>query len=140
MLAAVEREASGAVALLALELPKVPRPIPDVHFLDAQAMITAATGEDLSNEPDLSPANERWLGEWAKREHGSDFLFVRGFPMSKRPFYTHPDPERPGFAAGFDLLFRGMELGTGGQRLRRGQGHGDGLGGRGGGPGNPAHR
>ena len=33
---------------------QVPQPIPDVHFLDAQAMITAATGEDLSNEPDLS--------------------------------------------------------------------------------------
>ena len=131
MLAAVERDAAGALALLGLELPKVPQPIPDVHFLDAQAMITAATGEDLSNEPDLSPANERWLGEWAKREHGSDFLFVRGFPMSKRPFYTHPDPERPGFAAGFDLLFRGMELVTGGQRLHRYQDYVDALVGRG---------
>ena len=59
MLAAVERDAAGALALLGLELPKVPQPIPDVHFLDAQAMITAVTGEDLSNEPDLSPANER---------------------------------------------------------------------------------
>ena len=131
MLAAVERDAAGALALLGLELPKVPQPIPDVHFLDAQAMITAATGEDLSNEPDLSPANERWLGEWAKREHGSGFLFVRGFPMSKRPFYTHPDPERPGFAAGFDLLFRGMELVTGGQRLHRYQDYVDALVGRG---------
>ena len=127
MVAGVEREAAGALAVLGLELPRVPRPIPDVHFLDAQTMITAATGEDLSNEPDLSPANERWLGEWAQREHGSDFLFVRGFPMSKRPFYTHPDPERPGFAAGFDLLFRGMELVTGGQRLHRYQDYVDAL-------------
>jgi len=138
MLAAVERDAAGALAVLRLELPKVPQPIPDVHFLDAQAMITAATGEDLSNEPDLSPANERWLGEWAKREHGSDFLFVRGFPMSKRPFYTHPDPERPGFAAGFDLLFRGMELVTGGQRLHRYQDYVDALVGRGEDPANYA--
>jgi nondiscriminating aspartyl-tRNA synthetase len=131
MLEAIEQEAAGAVSLLGLALPRVPEPIPDVHFLDAQAMITAATGEDLSNEPDLSTANERWLGEWARREHGSDFVFVRGFPMSKRPFYTHPDPERPGFAAGFDLLFRGMELVTGGQRLHRYQDYLDALTSRG---------
>ena len=48
-----------------------------------------------SGEPDLAPAHERWLGEWAAREHGSDFLFVSGYPMAKRPFYTHPDPSGP---------------------------------------------
>ena len=37
--------------------------------------------------------------------------------MRKRPFYTHPDPERPEFSNSFDLLFRGLELVTGGQRL-----------------------
>ena len=51
--------------------------------------------------------------------HGSDFLFVTGYPMSKRPFYTHPDPSRPGSSNSFDLLFRGTELITGGQRLHR---------------------
>ncbi|HEY8836199.1 MAG TPA: amino acid--tRNA ligase-related protein, partial [Dehalococcoidia bacterium] len=64
-------------------------------------------------------AHERWLGEWAQREHGSDFLFVVGQPMVKRPFYTHPDPDRPGYSHSFDLLFRGMEIVTGGQRLHR---------------------
>ncbi len=68
---------------------------------------------------DLSPADERRLGDWARREHGSDFLFVVGYPLAKRPFYTHPDPERPGASRGFDLLFRGLELMTGGQRLHR---------------------
>ena len=48
--------------------------------------------------------------------YGSDFLFVTGYPMAKRPFYTHPDPLRPGSSNGFDLLFRGQELVTGGQR------------------------
>jgi nondiscriminating aspartyl-tRNA synthetase len=74
------------------------------------------TGED---EPDRSPAQERFLSEWALKEHGSEFLFVTGYPMSKRPFYTHPDPARPGYSNGFDLLFRGVELVTGGQRLHR---------------------
>ena len=90
-----------------------------MHFADAQEMIAANTDTDPRGEPDLSPADERWLGAWAKREHNSDFLFVVGYPMVKRPFYTHPDPERPGFSRGFDLLFRGLELVTGGQRLHR---------------------
>ena len=68
---------------------------------------------------DLAPAHERWLGEWVHREHGSDFLFVTGYPMAKRPFYTHPDPARPAYSNSFDLLFRGLEIVTGGQRLHR---------------------
>jgi nondiscriminating aspartyl-tRNA synthetase len=70
-------------------------------------------------EPDLSPSDERWIGDWARRQHGSDFVFVVGYPMVKRPFYTHPDPVRLEFSNSFDLLFRGMELVTGGQRLHR---------------------
>ena len=58
-------------------------------------------------------------GEWAVAEHGSEFLFVEGYPMAKRPFYTHPEPGRPEFSNSFDLLFRGLELVTGGQRLHR---------------------
>src|SRR6202020_265091 len=61
----------------------------------------------------------RGLRDGAVREHGSEFLFVTGYPMAKRPFYTHPDPARPAFSNGFDLLFRGVELVTGGQRLHR---------------------
>jgi nondiscriminating aspartyl-tRNA synthetase len=53
------------------------------------------------------------------REYGSEFLFVTGYPAVAKPFYTHPDPARPGFTNGFDLLFRGLELVTGGQRLHR---------------------
>ncbi len=82
-------------------------------------MIASATGERLDGEPDLAPAHERWLGEWARREHDSELLFVTGYPMVKRPFYTHPDPQRPDFSNSFDLLFRGLELVTGGQRLHR---------------------
>jgi nondiscriminating aspartyl-tRNA synthetase len=97
----------------------VPASIPVVHFVDALALVGKALGEDLSGEPDLAPAHERWLGEWALAEYGSDFLFVEGYPLVKRPFYTHPDPSRLGYSNGFDLLFRGMELVTGGQRLHR---------------------
>jgi len=108
-----------AVAALEVTAPEVPPEIPSVDFTAAQEMIEAATGEPTVGEPDLAPADERWIGEWAQREHGSDFVFVTGYPMAKRPFYTHPDPARPGFTNSFDLLFRGVELVTGGQRLHR---------------------
>lgn len=68
-------------------------------------------------EPDLSPEHERTLGKWAKAEFDSDFLAVEGYPSAKRPFYTHPQPDDPRWTNSFDLLFRGRELVTGGQRL-----------------------
>ena len=119
MVAAVRDRARCAVDLLGLNLPSVPGQIPEIHFADAQELLARNTGEDPRGEPDLAPAHERWLSEWALREHGCEFLFVTGYPMAKRPFYTHPDPARPGYSNSFDLLFRGLELVTGGQRLHR---------------------
>ena len=117
--AGMARRATPALAALALEPPELPREIPVLHFEEAQRLIERATGESLAGEPDLAPAHERRLGEWARREHRSDFLFVERYPMEKRPFYTHPAPGRPELSNSFDLLFRGMELMTGGQRLHR---------------------
>lgn len=116
MLATLQTQ-TEAVRLAKVTLPEVPLKIPALHFSEAQELILRETGEDARHEPDLAPAHERWLGEWARRTHGSDFLFVVGYPMVKRPFYTHPDPERPVYSNSFDLLFRGLELVTGGQRL-----------------------
>ncbi|MGC9667218.1 aspartate--tRNA(Asn) ligase [Planosporangium sp. 12N6] len=101
------------VALSAADVPSVPETIPEIHFAEALALVVAP-----DDEPDLAPAHERALGEWAVAEHGSDFLFVTGYPMRKRPFYTHPSPD-PAYSNSFDLLFRGVELVTGGQRLHR---------------------
>jgi len=119
MVDGVASRAAAAVELLGVELPEVPTEIPTLDFPAAQELIEAATGERIVGEPDLAPAHERWLGDWARREHGSDFLFVSAFPMVKRPFYTHPDPARPELSNSFDLIFRGLELITGGQRLHR---------------------
>lgn len=119
MLASVQARGGDAVGLLGLKLPVVPTTIPHIHFHEAQEMIQQATGAPVVGQPDLAPAHERWLGEWALAEHGSEFLFVEGYPMAKRPFYTHPQPDQPEYSNSFDLLFRGLELVTGGQRLHR---------------------
>lgn len=111
--------AIGELDPTALLLLEVPETIPDIHFRDALDLISEATGEDIRHEPDLAPAHERWLGSWAQRTHGSEWLYVTGYPMAKRPFYTHPEPERPQWSNSFDLLFRGLEVVTGGQRLHR---------------------
>jgi nondiscriminating aspartyl-tRNA synthetase len=119
MLEVIAERAGPALELLELTLPEVPASIPVVGFVDAQQMIEAASGRPTVGEPDLSPADERWLGDWGLAEHGSEFVFVTGYPMQKRPFYTHPDPADPSASNSFDLIFRGMELVTGGQRLHR---------------------
>lgn len=119
MVTAVSRDAAEAVKLWEITLPRVPDTIPHIHFSEALELIYRETGEDARSEPDLAPAHERWLGEWAQREYQSEFIFVVGYPMVKRPFYTHPDPARPQYSNSFDLLFRGLELVTGGQRLYR---------------------
>ncbi len=119
MMTAIADRAGSAVQLSGAVLPSVPAEIPSVHLADALAMIGRATGEDLTGEKDLAPAHERWLSEWAVREHGSEWLFVVGYPTAKRAFYTHPDPDRPGYSRSFDLLFRGLELISGAQRLHR---------------------
>jgi nondiscriminating aspartyl-tRNA synthetase len=119
MVQAVLARAQPAIRSLEVAVPEVPPSIPAIHFAEAQRLIARDTGESLEDQYDLAPAHERWLGEWAQREHDSEFVFVTGFPMRVRPFYTHPDPVRPEFSNSFDLLFRGLELITGGQRLHR---------------------
>jgi nondiscriminating aspartyl-tRNA synthetase len=119
MVALLRARAGAACALLGVELPEVPDTIPEIHFSDAQELLAGLGGRDPRGEPDLAPVDERRLSEWALGEYGSEFLFVTGYPMAKRPFYTHPEPGRPQYSNSFDLLFRGLELVTGGQRLHR---------------------
>ncbi len=94
------------------ELPLVPESFPVVKLREAQEILGVST-----DEPDLEPEHERALSEWAKREKGSDFIFVTHYPVSKRPFYTMEDENDPGMTKSFDLLFRGVEIVSGSQRV-----------------------
>lgn len=118
MLDTLRDERASDLALLGATVPVV-ESIPVVGFREAQEIILREYGEDCRHEPDLAPQHERWLGEWATREHGSELLFVEGYPTAKRPFYTMPNEVDPTASNSFDLLFRGLELITGGQREHR---------------------
>ncbi|HRH55528.1 MAG TPA: aspartate--tRNA(Asn) ligase [Candidatus Paceibacterota bacterium] len=102
--------------LLDAAVPVVPAEIPHLKLREAQELIFKETGRDNRTEPDLEPEDERWLCEWSAKEKGSDFIFITHYPVSKRPMYTFEDPNDLGYTNGFDLLFRGVEITTGGQR------------------------
>ena len=115
MVDGVHEHAADAVGRSGAVVPQVPEEIPVLHFRDALALVGAP-----EDEPDLAPEHERALGAWALETHSSDFVAVEGYPMAKRPFYTHPwsrGGTDPRWSNSFDLLFRGLELVTGGQRL-----------------------
>jgi len=97
-------------------LPEVPTEIPRLKLKEAQEIIFKETQRDNRNEPDLDPEDERFLCEWSKQKHNSDFIFITHYPLSKRPMYTMEDESDKGFTKSFDLLFRGVEITTGGQR------------------------
>ena len=82
-----------------------------------QEIIFKEFGRDARGEPDLSPEDEKDICAWSAKEHGSEMVFVTHFPTKKRPFYAYPDPEDPELTLSFDLLGRGLEWVTGGQRI-----------------------
>jgi len=108
------RETPSLAELAGARLPVVPAEFPIIHFSNALQMIGADP-----DEPDLAPEHERAIGQWGLDTFGSEFVVVEGYPAAKRPFYTHPQPTDPRWTNSFDLLFRGLELVTGGQRLHR---------------------
>ena len=110
---------AAELEILGMELPKLPEEdlFPHYKLREAQELIKEKTGKDKVGEPDLEPEDERWLCEYAASELGSDFIFITHYPVSKRPFYTYEDENDPGFTKSFDLLFRGVEVTTGGQRI-----------------------
>ncbi len=112
----LKRTCEKKFALLGATIPAVPATIPHMKLREAQELIFKETGKDTRTEPDLEPEDERWLCEWSKRERDSDFIFITHYPVSKRPFYTYEDETDPGYTKSFDLLFRGVEITTGGQR------------------------
>lgn len=116
LVALLRQEYAGELALLGAELPDAQH-IPAVRFDEAKRLAAEAYGYAIREPYDLEPEEEQHIGRYAKEMWGSDFVFVTHYPGRKRPFYTMDDPEDPRYTLSFDLLFRGMEITTGGQRI-----------------------
>ena len=116
MLALLEKEYDKELKLLGVTLPKADR-IPTVRFDEAKEKVSQKYNRTIKNPYDLEPEEEVLIGQYFKEECDADFVFVTHYPSKKRPFYAMDDPADPTFTLSFDLLFKGMEITTGGQRI-----------------------
>lgn len=92
---------------------------PTLTLTEAQTILEKEYGMKALGELDMEPEHERKICEWAKEQHGSDFVFITAFPTKKRAFYTYEEPTEAPFSRGFDLLFRGLEINSGAQRIHQ---------------------
>ena len=104
------------LGLLKLQLPEI-KEIPAVKFSEAKEMVAKAYGREIKDRNDFEPEEEKLLCELIKKQTGSEFVFVTHYPSAKRPFYAMDSKENPEETLSFDLLFRGLEVTTGGQRI-----------------------
>ena len=112
----LEEEYGFELELLQVQLPQIEE-IPALKFSEAKALLAERAGHEFPESHDFEPEEERLLSEIVKQETGSEFVFVTHYPAQKRPFYVMEDPENPGETLSFDLIFRGLEITTGGQRI-----------------------
>ena len=112
----VKEHCPEELALLKADVPEI-KEIPTIRFHEAKKIMEEKYGHKSKNRYDLNPDEEVLLCQWAKEEYGSEFVFVTHFPSAKRPFYAMDDKDDPKLALSFDLLFRGLEITTGGQRI-----------------------
>ncbi|MBS4016477.1 MAG: aspartate--tRNA(Asn) ligase [Candidatus Latescibacteria bacterium] len=97
-----------------VELPEI-KTIPQLRLSEAIKICTDKYNKKFENENDLDPEAERLICEYSKKEFASDFVFITHYPQSGRPFYTMPAED--GLTRGFDLLYKGLEVTTGSQRI-----------------------
>ena len=117
ILAQVGEKCAYELTVLGATLPVMIEKTPSMSLTEAQDVIFEKTGRDVRGERDLNPEDERALCEIIKKETDSDFVYVYGYPTRQKPFYVYPNPEKPEFNEGVDLLCRGIEWLSGGRRI-----------------------
>ena len=112
----LKKDYAKELEILKVELPDVSR-IPAVRFDKAKELVAGKYNRKIRNPFDLEPEEEALIGQYFKEEYNADFVFVTHYPSKKRPFYAMDDPEDTRYTLSFDLLFHGLEITTGGQRI-----------------------
>ena len=116
IMAVLKADYAPQLAALHVSVPDVTS-IPAVRFDDAKRMVSEKYGRAIRDPFDLEPEEEQLISRLFAEEYGSEFVFVTHYPSKKRPFYAMDDPQDEKFTLSFDLLFRGLEITTGGQRI-----------------------
>lgn len=98
-------------------VPEIPEKIPVFTLAEAQSIVAKEYNRTIEDTDDMSPEDERQICEYAKKNLKSDFVFITRFPTAKRAFYTYEDKTEAPYSRGFDLLFRGLEINSGAQRI-----------------------
>lgn len=114
---AVQTQCANELKLFRAALPKTAVKTPRIKLAEAQEIIFKRTKVDHREQPDLDPEDEREICRWALAEKGSDLVFITHYPTKKRPMYTYPDPHNPEDTLSFDMIGKGVEWITGGQRI-----------------------
>jgi len=114
---AVDKENKEELTSYGATLPKISTSIPRLKMREAQEIIFKRVKRDNRREPDLEPEDEKEICAYSLEKYGSELIFITHYPTAKRPFYTYPDPKDPDYTCSFDLLGRGLEWVTGGQRI-----------------------
>ena len=112
----LKTEYAEEIELLKVDVPEIDK-IPTMKFMEAKELLMKKFNYKPSDMKDFDPEEESLLGKYAKKELNSDFIFITHYPSRKRPFYTMDDPADPEYTLSFDLLFRGLEITSGGQRV-----------------------
>lgn len=112
----LEKEYNKELKLLNITLPDVEK-IPYVRFDEAKRLVSEKYNRKIRNPFNLEPEEEELIGKYFKEEYNADFVFVTHYPSKKRPFYAMDDPEDTRYTLSFDLLYHGLEITTGGQRI-----------------------
>ena len=115
--AEIEKNNQKELKILEAKIPKLSQKIPRMKMREAQEIIFKRTARDNRKEIDLEPEDEKEICQFAKEKYNSELIFITHYPTKKRPFYTFPDPEDEDYTLSFDLLCRGLEIVTGGQRI-----------------------
>lgn len=110
----LQNEAADLLKLLEISLPNIKTTIPSMSFSEVINILETKYNKKCE-DGDLDPESEKLIGKYASDVLQSDFIFITDYPRKKRPMYTMPKNEI--FTHSFDLLFRGLEITTGGQRI-----------------------
>ena len=116
IMAFLQEQYEQELSLLKVQLPEITE-IPAIKFSEAKELVAKAYHREFKESHDFEPEEEKLLCELIKKQTGSEFVFVTHYPSAKRPFYAMDSKENPEETLSFDLLFRGLEITTGGQRI-----------------------